>query len=161
MFQGEIPSRLVLGLVTSRAYSGDYKKSPFNFKHFDCNFVALYVDGQSLSTKPLPAFVKKQTPKFCREYRSLWEARTALDGVPFSPQRTCRIFRLFGTKPRSLRRTLSKHTHRKRTLIPTPGGSSSSLGFRRLRTFLCLFPSTAISGKNHRGPLRLLFQASL
>nr|XP_022314419.1 uncharacterized protein F54H12.2-like [Crassostrea virginica]XP_022335830.1 uncharacterized protein F54H12.2-like [Crassostrea virginica] len=53
MFQGEIPSRLVLGLVSSRAYSGDYKKSPFNFQHFDCNFVALYVDGQSLPTKPL------------------------------------------------------------------------------------------------------------
>nr|XP_022294816.1 uncharacterized protein F54H12.2-like [Crassostrea virginica] len=53
MFQGEIPSRLMLGLVSSRAYSGDYKKSPFNFQHFDCNFVALYVDGQSLPTKPL------------------------------------------------------------------------------------------------------------
>ena len=51
MFQGEIPSRLVLGLVSSRAYSRDYKKSPFNFQHFDCNFVALYVDGQSLPTK--------------------------------------------------------------------------------------------------------------
>ena len=28
-------------------------RSPFNFQHFDCNFVALYVDGQSLPTKPL------------------------------------------------------------------------------------------------------------
>ncbi|XP_048743063.2 uncharacterized protein F54H12.2-like [Ostrea edulis] len=53
MFQGEVPSQLILGLVSSRAYSGDYKKSPFNFQHFDCNFVALYVDGQSLPSKPL------------------------------------------------------------------------------------------------------------
>jgi hypothetical protein len=53
MFQGEVPSQLILGLVSSRAYGGDYKKSPFNFQHFDCNFVALYVDGQSLPAKPL------------------------------------------------------------------------------------------------------------
>jgi hypothetical protein len=53
MFQGEVPSQLLLGLVSSRAYGGDYKKSPFNFQHFDCNFVALYVDGQSLPAKPL------------------------------------------------------------------------------------------------------------
>ncbi|XP_062588709.1 uncharacterized protein F54H12.2-like [Saccostrea cucullata] len=53
MFQGEVPSQLILGLVSSTAYSGDYKKSPFNFQHFDCNFVALYVDSQSLPSKPL------------------------------------------------------------------------------------------------------------
>ena len=53
MFQGEVPSQLILGLVSSQAYIGDYKKSPFNFQHFDCNFVAFYVDGQSLPAKPL------------------------------------------------------------------------------------------------------------
>ena len=53
MFQEEVPSQLILGLVSSKAYSGDYKRSPFNFQHYDCNFVALYVDGQSLPTKPL------------------------------------------------------------------------------------------------------------
>ena len=53
MFHGEVPSQLILGLVSSSAYIGDYKKSPFNFGHYDCNFVALYVDGQSLPGKPL------------------------------------------------------------------------------------------------------------
>lgn len=53
MFQGEVPSQLILGLVSSSAVSGNYKRSPFNFQHYDCNFVAMYVDGQSLPAKPL------------------------------------------------------------------------------------------------------------
>lgn len=53
MFQGEVPSQLILGLVSSSAYSGNYKRSPFNFQHYDCNFVAMYVDGQSLPALPL------------------------------------------------------------------------------------------------------------
>lgn len=60
MFQGEVPSQLILGLVSSSAYVGNYKKSPFNFQHYDCNFVALYVDGQSLPAKPLqPQFAEE------------------------------------------------------------------------------------------------------
>ena len=33
---------------------GDYKKSPFNFQTYDCNSVAIFVDGQSLPAQPLP-----------------------------------------------------------------------------------------------------------
>lgn len=69
MFQGEVPSRLILGMVTSRAYSGDYKRSPFNFQPFGCNFVALYVDGQSVPTKPLqPDF---DNDAYVEAYRTL------------------------------------------------------------------------------------------
>jgi hypothetical protein len=53
MFQGEVPSQFLLGLVSSRAYGGDYKKSHSSFQYFDCNFVVLYVDGQFLPAKPL------------------------------------------------------------------------------------------------------------
>ncbi len=31
----------------------DYEKSPFNFKHYHCNSVGVYVDGQSYPAKPL------------------------------------------------------------------------------------------------------------
>ena len=53
MFQGLVPNRLIVGMVSSAAYMGDYKKSPFNFQTYDCNFIALYVDGQSLPAHPL------------------------------------------------------------------------------------------------------------
>ena len=70
MFQGEVPSKLILGLVSSSAYIGDYKKSPFNFGHYDCNFVALYVDGQSLPGKPLqPQFGDKN---YMNAYLTQW-----------------------------------------------------------------------------------------
>ncbi|MEW8547028.1 MAG: hypothetical protein AB2693_26230 [Candidatus Thiodiazotropha sp.] len=53
MYQGLVPNRLTVGLVSSGGYMGDYKKSPFKFQTYDCNFVGLYVDGQSLPTQPL------------------------------------------------------------------------------------------------------------
>ena len=39
IFQGKIPNRLVLGMVSADAYAGDLTKNPFNFKHY--NFVPL------------------------------------------------------------------------------------------------------------------------
>lgn len=41
----EIPERLVVGLVPSKAYSGSYSLNPFNFEHFHCNFGAFYIDA--------------------------------------------------------------------------------------------------------------------
>jgi hypothetical protein len=35
LFQGDVPSQLIVGLVSSEAFSGNYKKSPFNFQPFD------------------------------------------------------------------------------------------------------------------------------
>ena len=32
LFQGDVPSQLIVGLVSSEAFSGNYKKSPFNFQ---------------------------------------------------------------------------------------------------------------------------------
>ena len=53
MFQGLVPSKLVIGLVSSSAYNGDYGKNPLNFQHYNCNSVGLYIDGQSFPTRPL------------------------------------------------------------------------------------------------------------
>ena len=52
IFQGQIPSRVVIGLVSAQAYSGVYSKNPYNFQHFNCNFVGLYADGQSVPGEP-------------------------------------------------------------------------------------------------------------
>ena len=35
IFQGKIPNRLVLGMVSADAYAGDLTKNPFNFKHYN------------------------------------------------------------------------------------------------------------------------------
>ena len=69
LFQGDVPSQLIVGLVSSEAFSGNYRKSPFHFQPFDCNFLALYVKGQSYTAKPLqPNFAGKN---YVEAYRTL------------------------------------------------------------------------------------------
>ena len=77
LFQGEIPSQLIVGLVSSAAYEGDYKRSPFNFQSFNCNFLGLYIDGQSYPAKPLqPNFAGKN---YVEAYRTLKAFRHDVD----------------------------------------------------------------------------------
>jgi hypothetical protein len=36
IFQGLVPSKLIVGLVPSTVFNDDYSKNPFNFKHYNC-----------------------------------------------------------------------------------------------------------------------------
>ena len=45
MFQGRRPNKIVLGLVKSKAVSGDYKMNPFNFENCTIQQIAVYNDG--------------------------------------------------------------------------------------------------------------------
>ena len=53
IFHGEVPSKLVLGIVQTKAFSGDYQLNPFNFLHVNVNYIELSVDGQSVPAQPL------------------------------------------------------------------------------------------------------------
>lgn len=53
LFTGQIPNKVVLGMVKNSAFNGNYTESPFNFNTFDINFVALNVDGRQVPTKGL------------------------------------------------------------------------------------------------------------
>ena len=52
-YQGFVPSQLLVGLVSSEAYMGNYKRNPLEFKTFDCNSIAFYVNGHSTPTAPI------------------------------------------------------------------------------------------------------------
>ena len=70
LFLGQLPKRLVIGLVDNTAFSGKSNKNPFNFQHFDVDFLALYVDGIQVPGKPLqPDFRHKN---YARSYASLF-----------------------------------------------------------------------------------------
>ena len=72
IFQGQIPNRIVIGLVDNDAYNGSYRKNPFNFKHFGVNFLSLYLDGASIPGKPLqPNFNNAGGPRYIRAYQTL------------------------------------------------------------------------------------------
>ena len=45
LFLGQLPKRLVIGMVENKTFNGDNDKNPYNFKHFDVNYLALHVDG--------------------------------------------------------------------------------------------------------------------
>ena len=46
LFSGQLPTRIVIGLVVNRALNGDQARNPFNFRHFDLSEIAVYLDGQ-------------------------------------------------------------------------------------------------------------------
>ena len=56
---GQIPKRIIIGFVSNQAYNGSYRSNPFNFQHFDLNYLSLYVDSQQIPAQPL-------TPDFQR-----------------------------------------------------------------------------------------------
>ena len=74
LFQGAIPSRMVIGFVKTAAYRGDYKLNPFNFVHAKLNSLAVYLNDESIPAKPLrPDFT---TGTYINGYYSLF---TGLD----------------------------------------------------------------------------------
>ena len=53
VFLGQIPKRIILGLVENSAFNGAYNKNPFNFKHFKATQVGVLVNGESVPMKAL------------------------------------------------------------------------------------------------------------
>ena len=48
LFLGQLPNRLLLGMVENQSFVGHSSKNPFNFKHFDTDCVALFLDGAQI-----------------------------------------------------------------------------------------------------------------
>jgi len=48
IFQSLIPSKLFVALTSSSGYSGNYNTNPFDFKHYNLNFIQFTVDGKSV-----------------------------------------------------------------------------------------------------------------
>ena len=68
---GQLPRRLVVGLVSNRAFNGDVSVSPFQFQDYNLNYLALHLDGEQYPSKPLtPNYAGDQ---FLRAYMTLFE----------------------------------------------------------------------------------------
>ncbi|GFR61129.1 hypothetical protein ElyMa_001838200 [Elysia marginata] len=53
LFLSQLPKRVVIGLVKSSGFLGDYGKNPFNFETFGLTYMALSIDGRHVPGKPL------------------------------------------------------------------------------------------------------------
>jgi hypothetical protein len=50
---GELPQKIIIGMVTNEAANGHYQKNPFNFQHFNLNEISLIVNGSVHGGVPL------------------------------------------------------------------------------------------------------------
>ena len=74
LYSGQLPTRMVVGLVTNQAFSGHRERNPFNFQHFGVSEISLYLDGQQQSgIKPME--LNYADSQYIRAYNTLF-ART-------------------------------------------------------------------------------------
>ena len=53
LHKGDLPAKVVLGLVDNGALTGDFAKNPYNFQHFDVSEVSLTDGGNEVDGQPL------------------------------------------------------------------------------------------------------------
>ena len=73
IFLGQIPKRIVLGLLDTEAYNESYRTNPFYFKHHNLIQVGVYVEGEQIPRKPLfPNFDASGGQNVIASYPSLF-----------------------------------------------------------------------------------------
>jgi hypothetical protein len=52
LYQGEVPSKLIVGIVNTEAYEGNTQLNPFRFQPYDIDTMAFYVDDEPRPRQP-------------------------------------------------------------------------------------------------------------
>ncbi|XP_015795543.1 uncharacterized protein LOC107371909 [Tetranychus urticae] len=80
LFSGILPRRVVIGFVDDAAHIGSLTKDPYQFQHFNINYIALQADGNLIPSLPYqPNFEKKL---YMREFVNLYRALGQDEGQP-------------------------------------------------------------------------------
>lgn len=83
LHSGTTPRRIIIGFVSNKALNGDYELNPFNFQHFNLNYLTLHVDSQQVPSRPLtPDFASGE---YIEAYYSLFNG----SGIHFGNQGNC------------------------------------------------------------------------
>ena len=72
VFLGQLPTRIVVGCVTNEAFNGRYGKNPFNFQHFNVNYLTVHVDGEQIPYTPLKPNFNTPGGNYIRAYQTLF-----------------------------------------------------------------------------------------
>lgn len=90
LFNGQVPKRIVLGMVDSDAFNGSYTKNPFSFKLYEANSVKLNVDGEMIPFQPLNLKLTQASQRnFMEAYQTLFSGTGRLfadSGIDISRQ---------------------------------------------------------------------------
>lgn len=82
VFIGQIPNRVIIGFVTNKSFMGNRKANPFNFQHFNLNYLSLSVDG-------VPVVGKAITPQYPDNYIEAYHTLFSGTGIHFSNEGNC------------------------------------------------------------------------
>ena len=72
VFEGQLPRKIIMGLVRGDAYNGDINKSPFLFQDFNVTELQCYCNGVSVENKPYKPDFKHSN--YSREYLALCDS---------------------------------------------------------------------------------------
>ncbi len=72
VFTGIIPKTFVFGLLDAKAFSGDYKKNPYNFEDYKVTTVTLTANGEELPFKQLTLNYESNKENFIQAYNTLF-----------------------------------------------------------------------------------------
>ena len=77
--QGQLPNRIIMCMTTNKAFSGDYKHSPFRYRPFGLKKVCLNVNGKSHPSRPYVLNFDSAS-KQGLEYARCFKALTTVQG---------------------------------------------------------------------------------
>ena len=105
LYTGQIPDRILVGLLGDDRMNGDYEHNPFGFAHFNLSHIVLKVNGEQYPRLPYqPNFARSD---YIREYLGLLEALNldigpkTIDLSPSDWANACPIF-MFRIAPSGL-----------------------------------------------------------
>jgi len=71
LYSGQLPRRMVIGLLDARAFHGDYARNPFRFEHF--NIVSIQVTAGGVSYPEQPLTMDFGNNRYMRAYTQLFD----------------------------------------------------------------------------------------
>ena len=78
IFLGQLPKRLVVGMVHNEGFAGAVGRNPYNFEHFNVSYMQLYTDGEPVLSKPLKLNVGEE--KYLDAFETLYNSFDKLNG---------------------------------------------------------------------------------
>lgn len=69
---GQLPKRIIVGFVDNKAFNGNRKLNPFNFKNYGINFFSLYVDGMQVPSRLLQPSFANGAELYVEAYHTLF-----------------------------------------------------------------------------------------
>jgi hypothetical protein len=78
IFLGQLPKRVIIGMVSSEAFAGNTRLNPYKFDHFNVRSIQLYADGEPISLKPVEIDVDNK--RYLEAFETLSKSFDKFDG---------------------------------------------------------------------------------